>query len=118
MAFIFEKLLVYQRALDFADRVMTKTRDFPKGTGFIRDQLNRAALSISLNIAEGNGRIHKRDRLHFFAIARGSLQECVPLLELASRQSLIESNWAKREREELEEISRMLSGLMRGVVNR
>jgi len=41
------------------------------------------------NIAEGNGRFTKADRRNFFGIARGSVRECVPLLELACRQALI-----------------------------
>ena len=83
MTFQFEKLLVYQKAVDFADRVCATTEQFQRAYGFRVDQLNRAALSISANIAEGNGRFTKADRKNFFIIARGSVQECVPLLELA-----------------------------------
>jgi len=86
MAFAFEKVLVYQKAVDFADAVCKQTEEFPRGHGFLVDQLNRAALSISANIAEGNGRFTTPDRRNFFGIARGSVQECVPLLELARRR--------------------------------
>ena len=90
MAFQFEKLLVYQKSVDFADAVCATTEQFSRGYGFLVDQLNRAALSISANIAEGNGRFTKADRKNFFIIARGSVQECVPLLELAKRRCLID----------------------------
>jgi four helix bundle protein len=53
MAFAFEKLIVYQKAVDFADKICTATSQFPNGYYFLRDQLNRASLSISANIAEG-----------------------------------------------------------------
>lgn len=86
MTFQFEKLLVYQKAVDFADQACATTEQFSRGYGFLVDQLNRAALSISANIAEGNGRFTKADRKNFFIIARGSVQECVPLLELARRR--------------------------------
>lgn len=76
MSFQFEKLLVYQKALDFADAVCTATEQFSRGYGFLIDQLNRAALSISANIAEGKGRFTKADRKNFFIIARGSAQQC------------------------------------------
>ena len=89
MPFAFEKLLVYQKAIDFANAVCTATREFPRGYYFLVDQLNRAALSIAANLAEGNGRFTKADRRNFFGIARGSVQECVPLLELAARQGLL-----------------------------
>jgi four helix bundle protein len=49
-------------------------------------QLSRAALSIAANIAEGNERLTKPDRKHFFGIGRGSVQKCVSLLELAARE--------------------------------
>ena len=87
MAFLFEKLLVYQKAVSFADRICELTSGFPRGYWFLIDQLNRAALSISTNIAEGNGRFTKADRRNFFGISRGSVQECVPLLELAQRRA-------------------------------
>lgn len=79
MPFAFEKLLVYQKAIDFADAVCQHTEHFSRGYGFLVDQLNRAALSIAANIAEGNGRFTIPDRRNFFGIARGSVQECVPL---------------------------------------
>ncbi|MBU0616624.1 MAG: four helix bundle protein [Planctomycetes bacterium] len=56
MAFMFEKLQVYQKAIDFADRAAELTEAFPRGYYYLTDQLDRAALSIAANIAEGNGR--------------------------------------------------------------
>lgn len=58
MAFMFERLEVYQKAVDFADEVAALTERFPRGYFFLADQLNRAALSVAANIAEGNGRKH------------------------------------------------------------
>jgi len=52
MAFAFEKLLVYQKAVDMADGVCSRARDFPRGYYFLADQLNRASLSIAMNLAE------------------------------------------------------------------
>jgi len=46
MAFAFEKLIVYQKAVDFADKICATTSKFLNGYYFLRDQLNRAALSI------------------------------------------------------------------------
>jgi four helix bundle protein len=118
MAFAFEKLQVYQKAVTFADNVCTLTRDLPRGYFFLADQLTRAATSIAANIAEGNGRFTKPDRKNFFGIARGSVQECVPLLELAARQSLLNSERHLELKTDLEEISRMLSGLINGLESR
>jgi four helix bundle protein len=116
--FAFEKLLVYQKTVDFADNVCSATEHFQRGYGFLVDQLNRAALSISSNIAEGNGRFTKADRKNFFGIARGSVQECVPQLELAKRRGPIDGSKHAELKSQLEEISRMLSGLINGLENR
>lgn len=75
-------------------------------------------MSISANIAEGNGRFTKADRRHFFIIARGSVQECVPLLELSRRRKLIDEPKHDELKARLEEISKMLSGLINGLENR
>lgn len=112
MAFIFEKLDVYRKAVDFANKICELTQDFAKGNYYLADQLNRAALSISTNIAEGNGRYHKADRINFFRIARGSAFECVPILEICTRKGLINSEKSTALKNELEDICKMLSGLI------
>lgn len=118
MAIMFENLQVYQKAITFADAICTLIRDFPRGYFFLADQLNRAALSIAANIAEGNGRFTKPDRRNFFGIARGSVQECVPLLEPAARQGLLKPAGQELLKTDLEEIARMLSGLINGLAKR
>ena len=118
MAFMFENLEVYQKAVDFADRVLAFTEGFPRGYGFLADQLNRAALSVATNLAEGNGRFTKADRRHFFIIARGSVQECVPLLEIASRRGLLDDARQQALRQELEVMAKMISGLIKGLEKR
>ena len=75
-------------------------------------------MSIAANIAEGNGRFTKPDRKNFFIIARGSVQECVPLLELAARQGLLKPDLRRQLKDNLEEIARMLSGLIKGLDKR
>ncbi len=112
MSFLFNKLEVYQKAIDLADRITTLTGKFPKGTYYLSDQLNRAVLSISLNIAEGNGRFHRKDRQNFLRIARGSAFECVPILELCHRKGLVSSRQLDIFLTQLDEVSKMLTGLI------
>jgi hypothetical protein len=57
----------------FAEGICKLTDGFPRGCFFLTDQLNRAALSIATNIAEGNGRFTKPDRHIFFTIARQAI---------------------------------------------
>ena len=115
---MFENLDVYQKAVDFIDKVTSLTEQFPRGYYFLTDQLNRAALSIATNIAEGNGRFTKADRKHFFIISRGSAQECIPLLELAKRKKFIDESKVSELRNQLEIIAKMTSGLIKGLENR
>ena len=119
MTFLFETLEVYQRAVNFAERITVLTKTFPaQGHYHLVDQLRRASLSISLNIAEGNGRWHVKDRKNFWWIARGSVFECVPLLELCKREKLIsEEEWAELKAE-LEVLSKMLTALIKGTDKR
>jgi four helix bundle protein len=118
MAFMFEKLEVYQKAVDFADETAALTEGFPRGYGFLGDQLNRAAVSIATNLAEGNGRFTRPDRKHFFTIARGSAQECVPLLETSRRRGLVREAQAAALKERLEIVAKMISGLIAGIEKR
>jgi four helix bundle protein len=118
MPFMFENLEVYQKSVDLAEKVINLSDEFPKGYYFLTDQLNRASLSIATNIAEGNGRFTKRDRVNFFIIARGSAQECIPLLEIAKRKQLISDAKVSDLFDQLEVISKMLSGLITGLERR
>jgi four helix bundle protein len=113
MVFIFENLDVYKKAVNFADEICELTKGFPKGNYYLADQLNRASLSISTNIAEGNGRYHKADRNSFFRIARGSAFECVPILEICRHKTFIAENKCGELKKEIENICKMLSGLIK-----
>jgi four helix bundle protein len=112
MAFMFEKLHAYQQAVNLADQASKVTEDLPRGYYYLADQLNRAALSVATNLAEGNGRFTKADRKHFFTIARGSAQECVPILEVARRRGLLADDMAAAMNERIEITARMISGLI------
>ena len=112
MAFLVEKLEVYQRTLTFAEAISKLTESFPRGQWYLADQLNRAATSIATTLAEGNGRFHKPDRAHFFRISRSSAFECLPLLELARRKGLIGQSHHTELYSQLEVISKMLSALV------
>jgi len=118
MPFMFENLEVYQKSVDLAEKVINLTEKFSKGYYFLTDQLNRASLSIATNIAEGNGRFTKRDRQNFFIIARGSVHECIPLLEIAKRKELISDVVISDLFNQLEVISKMISGLISGLEKR
>ncbi len=85
--FKFEKLDVWQKAIDFADLVYSKTKSFPVDERFgLTNQMRRAAVSISSNIAERSARISDADFAPFVEIATGSLFEVVSEATVAKRR--------------------------------
>jgi four helix bundle protein len=109
--FRFENLLVYQQAVALSNRVFTITSKWPPQLRFsLGDQLNRAALSISLNIAEGSSRTGK-DFQHFLSIARGSCYECIPIITIARDQKLIAQKAYEEMKQIIFELSKMLTAL-------
>ena len=115
MGFIFEKLNAYQKALQFADEVRVLLTKPASGSGAIADQLRRASMSIPLNLAEGSGRWHPKEKKQFYWIARGSVNECIPLLRLAANQNMISGQDYARLCSSLEVIAKMLTKLIASV---
>ncbi|MCH8839471.1 MAG: four helix bundle protein [Planctomycetes bacterium] len=110
--FRFEKLDVWQKAVEFANRVYEASRGFPSDERFgLTSQMRRAAVSISSNIAEGSGRSSDKDFAHFIEIAYGSLMEVTSQAQVAVRQSFLESQTRDELYQRAEELARMLSGL-------
>lgn len=111
--FDFEKLEVYQKAVDFAEKLYTVTSKFPRYEQFgVVSQLRRAALSISLNIAEGVGRYHDNERRQFYRMARASIRECIPLLEISRRQRYLAEEESSKYYQDCHGLARMISGLI------
>src|SRR5262245_61569094 len=80
--FAFEKLDIYQRAIEFLVLVARITSELPGGNAPLSDQLRRAALSVPVNVAEGVGRSSAADRRRHYGIARGSAMECAAILDV------------------------------------
>ncbi len=116
MSFQFEKLDVYQRSLNFVEDAENLCRKLKgKIAHAFLDQLSRASLSIPLNIAEGNGRWHKKDKRKFFWIARGSVFECVPIIQVLAKKGLINDSIYDTLYEQLVTMSKMLTKLIQSV---
>ena len=110
MPFMFENLDVYKKAVEFAVEINSIYRNIRHFE--IRDQIQRASISIPLNIAEGNGRNTPKEKIQFFKTARGSLFECVPLLELSIKLGHIDINRHERLYRMSEDIGKMINGLI------
>lgn len=115
--FGFEKLEVWQKAIDFADLIYASTRHFPTDERFgITNQLRRASVSISSNIAEGSARGSKKDFARFLEIAGGSTFEVVSQSFIARNQGFFSEEQFEHVYAGAEEIGKMLSGLRRSLV--
>lgn len=113
--FRFEQLEIYKKSVDCVNKVYAITSNWRALRHYaLADQLRRAAISISLNVAEGSSR-SKKDFRRFLDISRGSCYECVALTQIALAQDLITQIEFDNLYQELEELSKMLSGLKRSL---
>jgi len=114
--FNFEKLETWHEAIAFADLVYQSTRQFPVEERFgLTNQMRRAAVSISSNIAEGSSRSSRSDYARFVEIATGSLFEVVSQATIGRSQSFLSQSDYQRLYEAAEKQSRMLSGLRKSL---
>ncbi|HAA15970.1 MAG TPA: four helix bundle protein [Cytophagales bacterium] len=112
--FDFEKLEVYGKTKKF-NKSITNFVSQNEVDKVVYDQLRRASFSIMLNIAEGSGRFTNRDKRHFYVIARGSVFEVVAILDFLKDQESIEEATFQQYYQYLEEISKMLFSLIKGL---
>jgi four helix bundle protein len=112
MAFDFERLDVYNEAVNFADSIYRVSAEFPKDELYgLTGQLRRAAVSVALNIAEGSGK-SKKEFIHYLKMARASVHECVPLLTIADRQRYLNHDGYELFYRRCESLAKMLSRLI------
>ena len=103
-----EKLTVYQTAIEFVILADEVIEHLPRGRAYLSDQLQRAALSIPLNIAEGAGEYAVDEKTRFYRMAKRSATECAGVLDVCQRLRLVEENRYMKGRELLIGIVSML----------
>ena len=102
--------------MDLTDLAYEVTKKFPKDERFaLTSQLQRSAVSVSSNIAEGHGRHHLREYLHHLSIANGSLMELETQVAVAFRRRYIGSAEAQRCFDLSGDVGRLLAGLVRAL---
>jgi four helix bundle protein len=107
-----EKFDVYQAAIEFvilADMIVER---LPRGRGYLGDQLQRAATSIPLNIAEGAGEYSSDEKNRFYRMAKRSATECAAILDICQRLRLIEEGQNIKGRELLARVAAMLTKMV------
>jgi four helix bundle protein len=112
--FDFQKLDVYKKAktfhLECKNIILTNNLD-----RYVKDQFGRASFSIILNIAEGSGKFSKPDRRNYFVTSRGSVFECVSILDILSEQEIIEESDFRKLMLQADELSRILFSMIKNL---
>lgn len=109
--FGYRRLIAYQKAKEVVLRVYKLLKKFPKEEQYaLCDQLRRAAISITSNLAEGANRYSIKDKAHFVEIAYGSLMEVSSQMEMAKALGYITEDDLQSFDRLVEETSRVISG--------
>ena len=114
----YRDLLVWQKGITLVEEIYAVTRQFPDSETFgLANQLQRAAVSVPSNIAEGQARGQPKDFRRFLRISLGSLAEIDTQLEVARRLDYISSDDAAKLNELVLELRKMLFGLINSLPN-
>lgn len=115
--FSFEDLKVWQKAVDFAEEVILLIDTFETQRRHYRliEQLEAAATSVAMNIAEGKGRQTTKEFIQFLYIARGSLFEVITLLVILKRVGWLTDDNVNKLRSMAEQICKMLNALIKSM---
>jgi four helix bundle protein len=111
----FQDVIVWKKAHQFVLEVYGFSNKFPKDEMYgLTQQFRKAAISIPANFAEGFKKIGNRDKIRFYNIAQGSLEECRYYLILAKDLNFGDSSTLMLK---LEEVSKLLSSYIRVLKN-
>lgn len=108
----YRDLIVWQRAMDLVVLCYSLSNRLPDNERYgLCTQIQRSAVSVPANIAEGHGRRHLGDKLHHLSVANGSLKEVETHLQIAVRLRYLSEADIEPAMKLAEEIGRMLAGL-------
>ena len=114
--FYYRKLLVYQHAMMLLKDVYHLTKKFPSSELHgLTNQIQRAAVSIPSNIAEGMGRFSIKDRIRFIDISNGSVMEVMCQLEIAHRLGYISNEELQIQDTKIATLAKMILGLRKNL---
>lgn len=111
--FGYRKLIAYQKGKEVVKRTYQLLKKFPADERYAMcDQLRRASVSITSNIAEGINRFSVKDKAHFVEMAYGSLMEVSSQFEIAEELGYVSSEDRLSMDMLIGEEARLLSGLL------
>jgi four helix bundle protein len=111
--FDFEKLNVYEMGIEFVREIFRITKKLPTDFQYsLGDQIRRASLSIVNNIAEGRGKVSKKEKSQFYRISLSSARECIPMLTILDKEKIILESEVDNLRKNCIHICNMLGKLI------
>ncbi len=114
--FYYRNLLVYQHSIQLVTDIYKLTKRFPPSESYgLTNQIQRAAVSIPSNIAEGMGRFSKKERLHFLEISNGSIMEVMCQIEIACQLGYITIAEMQSFERIIGDIAKMMIGLRKNI---
>ncbi len=109
----YQKLQVWQKAMQLCIKIYSVTKDFPKEEVFgLTSQMRRSAVSIPSNIAEGKGRDSDKSFIQFLLIAKGSGDELETQVLIAEGLKYITSEKSEELQKDIQEVLKMISSLI------
>ena len=112
--FDFERLEVYQLALEFLSDLFKVYRKLPKDLQYsIGNNFIRAGLSISNNLAEGSGKKSKKEKARYYNTSLNSTRECISMINVLLREKIID----KETYIKLRRVGRRITGMITGLIN-
>ncbi len=110
----YQDLELWQRSMDLVVECYEATKRFPDREAFgLTSQLQRAAVSVPANVAEGHGRQHRTEFVQHLSIAYGSLAEVETHIQIAQRLTYLSTSDAGKLLDRTGEVGRLLNGLLR-----
>ncbi len=114
--FDFEKLEVYQLALEFLDFIFGVCKKLPVDLQYcLGDNLKRAGISISNNLAEGSGKNSGKEKVRYYCISSDSARECMSMLNILNRQKSVTEETYLKGRDYVYRLTSMLYKLIGSV---
>ena len=111
--FDFERLDVYQKTLELVTAIFRMTKELPREYQYsLADQLRRAGLSILNNLAEGSGKLSKKEKAQFYRTSLNSARECIPMFSVLMRERQVSTETHRAVRQDVVHIANMLGKLI------
>lgn len=112
----FKKLKIWHSAMELCNDVFKITKGFPKEEIYsLTSQINRSAVSVPSNIAEGSSRSSNKEFNRFLEIALGSLFELQTQMVLASYKDYIDKTELQKVEDKIEELQKIISGFKKSL---